>query len=144
MRKIGSIALLVATTALVGCDDVTDIVPGETYELFEANGDDLPAVIFDGEIEPFGHVVATAVDGSMTLRETTYTQRFTIDLVTDAGEFPGDPVTVRGEYSADGNLLTFDPEDDAAPVFTGTLSGSMLTTVENHPDFGTLTLVWQR
>ena len=143
MRKTAATAVLLLASAFVACDDVTDIIPGETYELVEANGESLPAVVFDGELDPFGHVVATAVAGSITLRESTYTERFTIDITTNGQDFPGDPVTVRGDYTADGNLLTFEPEDDA-PVFTGTLSGGTLTTVENHPDFGTLTLVWQR
>ena len=143
MRKVAYLGL-VAMAALTGCDDVTDIIPGETYELVEANDQPVPAIVFEGEIPPFGQVIATVVEGSITLRETTYTQRLTFDLETDGGQFPGDPVTVRGDYTADGNLLTFDPEDEDAPTFTGTLSGGTLTTVENHPDYGTITAVWQR
>ena len=143
-RTIARLGLMLAASSLVACDDVTDIIPGETYELVEANGQELPAVVFEGDMPPFGFVVATVVDGSITLRESTYSQELTFDIETESGEFPGDPVTVRGDYTADGNILTFDPDDATAPEFTGTLSGGTLTTVEDHPDFGTVTAVWQR
>lgn len=141
-HRIGAVAVLLIGSALGACDDVTDIIPGETYDLVQAEGQELPAIVFEGEFEPFGEIVATAVSGSITLRESTYTERMVVDIEYDGGVFEGQPVVVRGDYSADGQILTFVPEE--GPQYTGTLSGTVLTTVEQHPDYGELTLVWQR
>ena len=145
MRKLTGTAMLAAAVLLAGCDDVTDIVPGDTYELVEAEGQELPAVVFDQDTE-FGPMVATAVSGSITLRESTFTERVVFDITVDGQPFPGgdEAVVVNGSYTADGNLLTFEPDRDDWPSYTGTLSGGTLTTVEVHPDLGTMTLVWQR
>ena len=144
MRQLRRISAILCLALFAACDELDEITPGDTYELVEAEGEPLPAVVFEGELEGFGHVVATAVSGSITLRETTYTERFVIDLTTEAGEFPGDPIVIHGDYTADGALLTFEPDREDYPSFTGTLSGAVLTTTEVHPEMGTLTLVWER
>ena len=141
-HRIRAVALLLAVS-LAACDDVTDIIPGETYDLVQANGQELPAVVYDEETE-FGHLIATAVSGSITLRESTYTQRIVFDVTLDGAPFGGEPIVVSGDYTADGPLLTFDPDRTGSPTFTGTLSGVTLTTVETDPEYGELTLVWQR
>ena len=141
--RIRAAASLLFAAAIAGCDDVTDIIPGDTYDLVQAEGQDLPAVVFDQETE-FGHLVATAVSGSMTLRESTYTERMVVDVTVDGAPFDGDVIVVSGEYTADGPLLTFHPDRAGTPSFTGTLSGVTLTTVEVDPEYGELTLVWQR
>ncbi len=142
-KRIG-IALLTAATALVGaCSDVVDPGTSDTYDLVEAEGQELPAVVFDGETE-FGHMVATALSGSITLRETTYTERIVFDIVLDGTALGDEPVVVSGDYTAEGTLLTFDPDRAGSPTFTGILSGGVLTTEEVDPEFGPLTLVWQR
>ena len=140
--RIRTLALVLATS-LAACDDVTDIIPGETYDLVQAEGQELPAVVFDGETD-FGHVIATAISGSITLRETTFTERVVFDITLEGTPLGEETVTLSGDYSADGPLLTFDPDRSGAPTFTGTRSGVTLTTVETHPDYGELTLVWQR
>ena len=144
MKTLRPIGLILLAGLFAACEDVQDVNPGDTYELVEAEGDPLPAVVFDGEMEGFGHVVATAVSGSITLRESTYTERFIIDLTIEGTEFPGDPVVIHGDYSANGSALTFVPDRNDYPEFEGTLSGDVLTTVEQHPELGSLTLVWQR
>jgi hypothetical protein len=145
MRVKRFLGMVLAAGVLAGCEDLEEFRPGDTYDLVEAEGQPLPAVVFDGDTE-FGHVVATAISGSITLRESTYTERIVFDITLDGGPFPGgdEPVVVNGDYSADGGLLTFEPDREDYPTFTGTLSGDVLTTVETDPQFGTLTLVWER
>lgn len=143
MRHACRFALIVATGFLAGCEDLQDVGLGETYELVEANGQEVPAVVYDADTE-FGHMVATAVSGSLTLRESTFTERVVFDITVDGTPFPGDPVVISGDYTADGPLLTFDPDRPGAATFTGTISGGILTTEEHDPQYGTLTLVWQR
>lgn len=140
-------ALLVLGGALVAssCSDVVDpdAVQG-TYTLTAVHDDPLPAVAFDGETD-FGHLVATATSGSLTLREATYTERIVFDLVLDGNPLPdGEPVVINGDYSVDGQILSFEPNRTDYPDFTGTLEGGVLTTVEIDPDLGTLTLTWER
>jgi hypothetical protein len=126
------------------CSDVTDPAGiAGTYALVEAEGQALPAVVFDGETEA-GHVVATALSGTMTLRSSTFTEQVVFNVVLNGADFGSAPVTVSGSYSAEGQLLTFEPDQGDPPVFTGTLSGGVLTTVEDSPDFGELELVWSR
>ena len=142
-QRYAAAAVLLIASALSACDDVTDIIPGETYDLVQAEGQELPAVVFDGELD-FGHVIATAVSGSITLRETTFTERIVFDITLDGAPLGEKSVTLTGDYSADGPLLTFDPDPSNSPTFTGTLSGVTLTTVETYEDYGELTFVWQR
>lgn len=142
-NRWGSVALLCAATVLVGCEDVTEILPGDTYELIEAEGQELPAVVFDQETE-FGHMTATALSGTLTLEQSTYTERIVFNIVLDGEDLGDEPVVVNGDYVAEGQILTFDPDRAGSPTFTGTVSGNELTTVEEDPDFGVLTLVWQR
>lgn len=141
-RGIRGAALLAGALLLAGCEDVTGGT-ADTYDLVEAEGQELPAVIFDGETE-FGHMVATAISGSLTLQEATYTERIVVDIVLDDAPLGEEPIVVSGDYSVDGQILTFDPDRAGSPTFTGTLSGGVLTTVEDDPDFGQLTLVWER
>ena len=143
-NRLAAVALLGAATLLAACEDVVDPDgTAATYDLVEGNGDAVPAVVFEGETE-FGHMVATAVSGSMTLRESTYTERVVFEIELDGSSLGEEPLVVSGSYSADGSLLTFDPDRTDYPTFTGTLQGGVLTTVEQDPDFGTLTLVWER
>lgn len=140
-RKRAALGLVFLATA---CSDVTD--PGGiagTYALIEAEGQALPAVVFDGQTDA-GHVVATALSGTMTLRSSTFTERVVFNLVLNGADLGSAPVTVSGSYSADGQLLTFEPDQGEPSVFTGTLSGGVLTTVEDSPEFGQLELVWTR
>lgn len=139
--KRAALGMLLLATA---CSDVTDPdgIAG-TYALIEAEGQALPAVVFDGQTEA-GHVVATALSGTMTLRSSTYTERVVFNVVLNGADFGSAPVTVSGSYSADGQLLTFEPDQGEPPVFTGTLSGGVLTTVEDSGDYGELELVWRR
>lgn len=143
MRRLGAALVLAGGLALGACEDVVDPdgVRG-TYELIEVEGQPLPAVMFDGQTE-FGHVLATALSGSLTLREVTYTERVLVDIVLDGTPISEDVIVVEGQYSIDGQLLTFEP-DNASPVFTGTLQGGVLTTFEVDPEFGELMMTWQR
>ena len=135
---------VVVGVLLAGCADVTTDPAGVTgtYQLSEVNGESLPAVVFDGQ-RPEGHVVATALSGTITVRSTTFTERVVFNLVLNGHDLGSQPVELDGTYEADGQFLTFDP-DGSAPVFTGTVSGSVLTTVEEHPDFGVTEYVWVR
>lgn len=145
MIRRAPLLVLLAGLALGGCEDVVDpdAVRG-TYELTAVNGEPLPAVMFEGELAPFGNVVATALDGRMTLRELTYSERITVDLVFQGNPLPGREITSSGEYSIEGQLLTFQPEQAGRPSFTGTLQGGVLQIVEQDPDFGELTLTFER
>lgn len=144
MRRLRGVVLLLAALAAGACEDVVDPdgVRG-TYDLVAVDGRSLPAVAFDS-ITEFGHLTATAVSGSMTLREISYTQRVVFDLALDGNALGEEPAIVHGEYSIDGQLLTFEPERADHPDFSGTLQGSTLTTTEVDPQFGQLTLTWQR
>lgn len=137
-------AVLVAVVAVGGCEDATTDPGGitGTYELDAVNGAQLPAVVFDGE-RPEGHVVATALSGTLTLRSSTFTERIVFNLVLNGVDFGSAPVTLTGTYLADGQFLSFDP-DGSAPAFTGTVSGAVLTTVEDHPDYGVTEYRWSR
>lgn len=140
----GKWAVLGAVLVTSACEDA--IGPGGvagTYHLEEANGQALPAVVFDGETE-LGHVVATALSGTMTLRSSTFTERVVFNIVFNGSDFGSEPIEMSGTYTADGQLLQFEPEDGTPPLFSGTLRGDVLTTVEESPDFGTLELVWSR
>jgi hypothetical protein len=135
--------VLAGGLGLTACEDVSVDPTRTEYQLTAVNGESLPAVMFDGETE-FGHLVATAQSGRLILREVTYTQRVVVDLVLDGIPFEGDEIETTGQYSVDGQLLTFDPDTEGQPSFTGTLQGGVLQTVENDPEFGQLTLTWQR
>ena len=143
LQRIGAVLLVVALPAIGACSDVVGPGAADTYELAEAQGQPLPAVVFEGDTE-FGVMRATAVSGSITLRESTFTERVVFDIEVDGTSFGEDLIVVNGDYTADGALLTFDPEQAGSPTFTGTLTGNTLTTVEEDPQFGTLTLTWQR
>ena len=143
MKKLRGVLVLLAALSAGACEDLAD--PNgvnDTYVLTAAQGDPLPAVIFDGETE-FGHLVATALSGSLTLRDVTFTERVVVDLVLDGNPLPGDPIIVSGSYSADGQILNFEPDQAGSPDFSGTLQGGVLTTVEVDPEFGELTLRWE-
>lgn len=143
MTKIAPALLLAAALGLAGCEDVSVDPTRTEYELTAVNGSALPAVMFDGETE-FGHMVATAQSGRMILHEVTYSQRMVVDLVVDGVSFGGDEIQSSGQYSIDGQLLTFDPDVAGHPTFTGTLQGGVLETFEEDPEFGELTLTWHR
>jgi hypothetical protein len=140
----GGWAVLAAGLMVAACEDATTDPGGVTgtYQLDAVNGEDLPAVVFDGE-RPEGHVVATALSGSLTLRSSTFTETIVFNLELNGQDFGSAPVTLTGTYLADGQFLTFEP-DGSAPTFTGTVSGGVLTTVENHPDYGVTDYVWSR
>ena len=143
MRRGATGFLLGAALVLGGCEDA-GVDPARTeYELTAVNGEPLPAVMFDGETD-FGHLVATALSGRLILHEITYTQRVVVELELDGVSFGGDEIRSDGEYSIDGQLLTFDPDTEGYPSFTGVLQGGVLETVEQDPEFGELTLTWQR
>lgn len=143
MKRWMAGVVLFGGLGLTACEDVSVDPTRTEYELTAVNGEPLPAVMFDGETE-FGYLVATAQSGRLILREVTYTQRIVVDLVLDGTPFVGDEIESTGQYSADGQLLTFDPDTDGQPTFTGTLQGGVLQTVETDPEFGELTLTWQR
>ncbi|HUF13209.1 MAG TPA: hypothetical protein VMN78_08925 [Longimicrobiales bacterium] len=144
MTRLRGVLVLAGALALGACEDVTDpdSVRG-TWELTAVDGDPLPAVMFDGETQ-FGHLVATALSGSLTLEEIDYTQRMAVDLVLDGTPLGDDQVVITGEYTVDGQLLSFEPDRTDYPDFTGTLQGGVLTTVEFDPEFGELSLRWER
>lgn len=136
--------VLAVVAGLAACEDATD--PGGisgTYQLIEAEGQSLPAIIFDGETE-FGHTTATALSGSLTLRGDRYTERLVVELELDGQSLGENTVVVTGDYTVDGQILEFDPDPAESASFTGTLSGGVLTTLEIDPDFGQLELVWSR
>lgn len=146
MRRLAAAIVLAGSLTLGACEDVVDPdgVPG-TFELIEANGEPLPAVVFDGELQGFGHVVATVVSGSITLRQSDYTERIVSDLVVNGDPFLAPPLVVSGNYSIEGQLLSFEPTSHATyPDFTGTLEGDVLTTVEIDPQFGQTVFTWER
>ena len=91
-------------------------------------------------------MVATALSGSMTLRESTYTERIVFEVTLDGEPFPGGDrsVVVSGDYTIDGQILNFDPEPAGSAEFSGTLSedGTVLSTTEVDPQFGQLDLLW--
>lgn len=145
MKGMRALLVLATTLAIGACEDVVDpdSVQG-TYTLTAVHGDPLPAVAFDGETA-FGHLVATATSGSLTLREATYTERIAYDLLLDGDPVPAsEPVVINGDYSIDGQILSFEPTSGDYPDFTGSLQGGVLTTVEIDPDLGELVLTWER
>lgn len=143
MRRLLAAAILAGGLGLTACDDVSVDPTRTEYQLTAVNGEPLPAVMFEGETE-FGFLVATAQSGRLILREATYSERVVVDLVLDGNPFLGDEIESSGQYSVDGQLLTFDPDQAGHPNFTGTLQGGVLQTVETDPEFGELTLTWQR
>ena len=144
MRRLTGALVLALAFGVSGCEDLADPdSPRTTYTLSAVNGEPLPAIMFEGDTE-FGHVVATAQSGILTLRETTYSERMIVDLVVDGAAFPGDEIVSSGSYSIDGQLLTFDPDQAGRPTFTGTLQGGVLEIVEHDPDFGDLALTWEQ
>ncbi|HEX6587960.1 MAG TPA: hypothetical protein VF039_02975 [Longimicrobiales bacterium] len=143
--QIGRIAAAAALMAAVGCGDVTTdptALTG-TYDLVEVNGQALPALLFEGE-RPEGYVIATAISGTLTLRSTRFTERVVVNLNLDGADLGSAPVELSGDYIADGQLLSFDPDGASVPSFTGTVSGGLLTTVEDDPDYGVTEYVWNR
>lgn len=138
-------AVLACVVALAACEDVTTnpSAAAGTYQLVEVNGEALPAVAFDGETSE-GHVVATALSGTLTLRSTTFTERVVYNFVVNGADLGSGPATVTGSYELEGQLLTFDPDNDGVPTFSGTLTGGEVTTLETDPDLGVLELVWRR
>ena len=146
MTRPGTAALLAAALTLTACEDVTDPGGLGTFTLVEANGQPLPSVVFDGDTE-FGHMVATATAGSITLRgDNRFTERLTVDIVLEGAPLGEETVAVSGDYNVDGQLVSFDPEQAGSVDFTGTLSGdgTVLTTLEEDPEFGTLDLLWEQ
>lgn len=144
MRRRAAWAVVVAAFATTACEDLVDAdsIAG-SYDLVEVNGERLPAVMFEGETE-FGYLVATAESGLIRLRASTFTQVIEVSATLDGTAFPAGDVENSGDYSVDGQLLTFDPETPGRPTFTGTLTGSTLFTSETDPDFGELSLTWSR
>ena len=144
-RRLGAAALLAGALLLGGCEDALDPGGLGTFDLVEANGEELPTVVFDQDTE-FGHMVATAVSGSITLGGSRYTERMIVEVTVDGQPFPGGdrPVVVEGDYTIEGQILSFEPDRTDFPAFSGTLTadGTVLTTTEVDPDLGELNLVW--
>lgn len=140
-----SVLLLAAALLLGGCDDTAGPEGGieGTYEMVRVNGAVPPTIILDGEIDGFATVV-TLLSGDLRLSGNRYTQRWIVETEIEGTEFDAEELVSDGEYTVDGPLLTFDPNAFGQPTFTGTIQGDVLETTENDPDYGTVTIRWEK
>jgi hypothetical protein len=130
------VALTTAATACGGSDKKDPAGPGNeqdvagNYSLTKVDGSELPAVLFDGQMDFGGEIVDVTIvvtDGSIDLAENG-TYFGSLDVAIEiAGESDEAQIPSSGTYTRNGSTITFNPSDAEQESFTARVSNGALT-----------------
>ncbi len=140
IKRVAAIAIAFALVATSACKDDKSPTgnnppPADqnigTYQLDKVDGDALPAVLFDGDVDVEGTVVHLTIEltaGSMTLAANgSFNGSMTLKLTVDDAAPETETAPVSGTYAVNGNSITLTSSDPEDPQVTGTIANGQLS-----------------
>ncbi|MFW6079364.1 MAG: hypothetical protein ACODAE_07080 [Gemmatimonadota bacterium] len=135
---------------ITGCgDDPTGPDVAGEYELVRANGEPLPALVYDSVVvddddNEFPYQVHLD-SGELSLSGGDYEIGLVVDVVLDGDTIlPDESLIEDGTYSVhDGGTIRF-TSSDGGEESTGSVNGDEISLTETSEDYGSFTLLFRR
>ena len=136
MKRMAAVAIAFAVVATSACGKDDKSPTGNnnptvgTYQLDKIDGAELPAILFEGDVDVDGTIVTLKIEvtaGSLTLAANgTFNGSMALRLSVPGAPPETESVPVSGTYSVNGNSITLTSSDPEDPQETGTISNGQI------------------